>query len=96
MAKRDYKKEYKDHQSSEKSKRDRTKRNRDRRRENAKRKKKGLPPLKSNQHVAHKTKNGKTTTTVKSAKKNLGSKTDTPGDKRARGKGQKKRQPKRG
>jgi len=95
MAKRDYKKEYKKFQSSEEQKKKRAARNKARAEENAKRKKNGKPKLRKDEHVAHVTKNGKTTTRVKSAKKNLGSNKDTPGDRNTRGKGCKKKQPKR-
>ena len=97
MAKRDYKKEYKKFHNSKKAIDKRSKTNAERARINAERKKRGLPPLRKDQEVGHyKDKNGKVRTRVVSAKKNRGSKKDMPGDKRARGKGQKKRQPKRG
>jgi|TARA_R110001606_G_scaffold390540_1_gene557612 hypothetical protein len=96
MAKRDYKKEYKKFQSSPIEIAKRAARNKARAEENAKRKKNGKPKLRKDQHVSHVTKNGKTTTRVKSAKKNLGSNKDTPGDKNTRGKGCKKKQPKKG
>ncbi len=97
MAKRNYKKEYKKFHSSKKAIEKRSGTNADRAKINEERKKKGLPPLRKDQEVGHyKDKNGKVRTRVVSAKKNRGSKKDMPGDKRARGKGQKKRQPKRG
>lgn len=97
MAKRNYKKEYKKFHSSKKAIEKRSETNADRAKINAERKKKGLPPLRKDQEVGHyKDKNGKVRTRVVSAKKNRGSNKDMPGDKRARGKGQKKRQPKRG
>jgi hypothetical protein len=95
MAKRNYKKEYKKFQSSKKEIDKRADRNRERAKENAKRKKNGKPKLRKDEHVAHVTKNGKTTIRVKSAKKNLGSNKDTHGDKNTRGKGCRKKQPKR-
>ena len=91
MAARNYKKEYKKFQSTDEQKKKRAARNKARTDENAKRKKNGKPKLRKDEHVAHVTKNGKTTTKVKSAKKNLGSKKDMPGDKRARGKGCKRK-----
>ena len=95
MAKRNYKKEYKKFQSSKKEIDKRAARNKARADKNKERKKNGKPKLRKDEHVAHITKNGKTTTRVKSAKKNLGSNKDTPGDKNTRGKGCKKKQPKR-
>ncbi len=95
MAKRNYKKEYKKFQSSKKEIDKRAARNKARADKNKERKKNGKPKLRKNEHVAHVTKNGKTTTRVKSAKKNLGSNKDTPGDRNTRGKGCKKKQPKR-
>ena len=95
MAKRNYKKEYKKFQSSRKEIDKRAARNKARADKNKERKKNGKPKLRKDEHVAHITKNGKTTTRVKSAKKNLGSNKDTPGDKNTRGKGCKKKQPKR-
>ncbi len=95
MAKRNYKKEYKKFQSSKKEIDKRAARNKARADKNKERKKNGKPKLRKDEHVAHVTKNGKTTTRVKSAKKNLGSNKDTPGDKNTRGKGCKKKQPKR-
>lgn len=96
MAKRDYKKEYKKFHSSKKAIKKRSDTNSRRAIENNKRKEKGLPPLRKDQEIGHyKDKNGKVKTRVVSAKKNRGSKNDMPGDRKARGKGQKKRQPKR-
>lgn len=95
MAKRNYKKEYKKFQSSKKEIDKRAARNKARADKNKERKKNGKPKLRKDEHVAHVTKNGKTTTRVKSAKKNLGSNKDTPGDRNTRGKGCKKKQPKR-
>jgi len=95
MAKRNYKKEYKKFQSSKKEIDKRAARNKARADKNKERKKNGKPKLRKDEHVAHVTKNGKTTTRVKSAKNNLGSNKDTPGDRNTRGKGCKKKQPKR-
>lgn len=95
MAKRNYKKEYKKFQSSKKEIDKRAARNKARADKNKERKKNGKPKLRKDEHVAHITKNGKTTTRVKSAKKNLGSNKDTPGDRNTRGKGCKKKQPKK-
>ena len=95
MAKRNYKKEYKKFQSSKKEIDKRAARNKARADKNKERKKNGKPKLRKDEHVAHVTKNGKTTTRVKSTKKKLGFKKDTPGDRNTRGKGCKKKQPKR-
>jgi hypothetical protein len=88
MAKRDYKSEYKKFQSSEEQKKKRAARNRARR----KAVKKGTVKKGDGYDMSH-TKNG---VVKKPRSVNRGSKKDTPGDVRARGKGQKKRQPKRG
>lgn len=96
MATRNYKNEYKKFQSSTKQKKLRAERNRLRREVNARRKKQGKPPLRRDQHVAHvKGKDGKMRIVIKSSKTNQGSKKDNKGDKKARGKGQTKKQPKR-
>jgi hypothetical protein len=88
MAKRDYKSEYKKFQSSEEQKKKRAARNKARR----KAIKKGTVRKGDNNDMSH-TKNG---VVKKPRSVNRGSKKDMPGDRRARGKGQKKRQPKRG
>jgi len=87
MAKRDYKKEYKKFQSSEEQKKKRVARNKVRR--NAI--KKGTVKKGDGYDMSH-TKNG---VIKKKRSVNRGSSSDMPGDRRARGKGQKKRQPKR-
>lgn len=87
MAKRDYKKEYKKFQSSEEQKKKRAARNKVRR--NAI--KKGTVKKGDGYDMSH-TKNG---VIKKKRSVNRGSSSDMPGDRRARGKGQKKRQPKR-
>jgi hypothetical protein len=88
MAKRDYKKEYEKFQSSEGQKKKRAGRN------NARRKaiKNGTVKKGDGMDMSH-TKNG---VVKKPRSVNRGSKKDMPGDKRARGKGQKKKQPKKG
>lgn len=88
MAKRNYKKEYKKFQSSEEQKKKRAARNKARR----KAVKKGTVKKGDKNDMSH-TKNG---VVKKPRSVNRGSNKDMPGDKRARGKGQKKRQPKRG
>ena len=88
MAKRDYKSEYKKFQSSEEQKKKRAARNKARR----KAIKKGTVRKGDNNDMSH-TKNG---VVKKPRSVNRGSKSDTPGDVRARGNGQKKRQPKKG
>jgi len=88
MAKRDYKKEYEKFQSSEEQKRKRTGRNKARR----KAIKNGTVNKGDGMDMSH-TKNG---VVKKPRSVNRGSKKDMPGDKRARGKGQKKNQPKKG
>jgi len=88
MAKRDYKKEYEKFQSSEEQKKKRAGRNKARR----KAVKKGTVKKGDGMDMSH-TKNG---VVKKPRSVNRGSKKDMPGDKRARGKGQKKNQPKRG
>lgn len=80
MAERDYKKEYKKFQSSPEQKKKRADRNRQRKKLGLK---KGDPRDAS--HVG----NGKVVAKHKS--KNRGSNSDQPGDKRARGKGHKKK-----
>jgi len=85
--KRNYKKEYKKFQSSTEQKKKRAARNK----ANRKAKKQGTIKKGDGYDMAH-TKNG---VRKKKASVNRGSKTDQPGDKKARGKGQKKRQPKR-
>jgi hypothetical protein len=87
MGKRNYKKEYKKHQSSKKQKKKRAARNKARR----KAIKKGTVKKGDNNDMAH-TKSG---IRKKPRSVNRGSKTDQPGDRKARGKGQKKKQPKR-
>ena len=88
MATRDYKSEYKKFQSSEEQKKKRAARNKARR----KAVKNGTVKKGDNNDMSH-TKNG---VVKKPRSVNRGSKIDTPGDVRARGNGQKKRQPKRG
>ena len=88
MATRDYKSEYKKFQSSEEQKKKRAARNKARR----KAIKNGTVKKGDNNDMSH-TKNG---VVKKPRSVNRGSKSDTPGDVRARGNGQKKRQPKRG
>jgi len=88
MAKRDYKKEYEKFQSSEEQKRKRAGRNKARR----KAIKNGTVKKGDGMDMSH-TKNG---VVKKPRSVNRGSKKDMPGDKRARGKGQKKNQPKKG
>ena len=87
MAKRDYKSEYKKFQSSEEQKKKRAARNKARR----KAIKKGTVRKGDNNDMSH-TKNG---IVKKKRSVNRGSSSDMPGDRRARGKGQKKRQPKK-
>lgn len=87
MAVRNYKREYKKFQSSEAQKKKRAERNKARR----KAIKKGVVKKGDGNDMAH-TKKG---IVKKKASVNRGSKSDQPGDKRARGKGQKKKQPKR-
>jgi hypothetical protein len=88
MSQRDYKKEYRKFQSSEEQKKKRAGRN------NARRKamKNGTVKKGDGYDMSH-TKNG---IIKKPRSVNRGSKSDTPGDVRARGNGQKKRQPKKG
>jgi hypothetical protein len=88
MAKRDYKKEYEKFQSSEEQKKKRAGRNKARR----KAVKNGTVKKGDGMDMSH-TKNG---VVKKPRSVNRGSKKDTPGDVRARGKGQKKNQPKKG
>ena len=88
MAKRDYKSEYKKFQSSEEQKKKRAGRNKERR----KAMKNGTVKKGDGMDMSH-TKNG---VVKKPRSVNRGSKKDKPGDKRARGNGQKKNQPKRG
>ena len=87
MAKRDYKKEYKKFQSSEEQKKKRAARNKARR----KAIKKGTVKKGDKNDMSH-TKNG---VVKKKRSVNRGSSSDMPGDRKARGKGQKKRQPKK-
>jgi hypothetical protein len=87
MAKRYYKSEYKKFQSSEEQKKKRAARNKARR----KAMKNGTVKKGDGMDMSH-TKNG---VVKKPRSVNRGSKSDTPGDVRARGKGQKKRQPKK-
>ena len=87
MAKRQYKKEYKKFQSSEEQKKKRAARNKARR----KAIKKGTVKKGDGYDMSH-TKNG---IVKKKRSVNRPPSSDMPGDKRARGKGQKKRQPKR-
>jgi len=84
MAKRDYKKEYKKFQSSEEQKKKRNARNRARRK---------LKLKKGDPRDASHVKGGKVVAKHKS--KNRGSKSDQPGDKRARAKGHTKNRPKK-
>lgn len=86
-APRNYKREYRKFQSSTAQKKKRAERNRARR----KALKNGTVKKGDGYDMAH-TKNGMR---KKKASTNRGSKSDQPGDKRARGKGQKKNQPKR-
>jgi hypothetical protein len=87
MAKRDYKDEYKKFQSSPEQKKKRAQRNKERR----KAIKKGIVSKGDNYDMSH-TANG---VVKKKRSVNRGSSSDMPGDKKARGKGQKKKQPKR-
>lgn len=87
MAKRDYKKEYKKFQSSKEQKLKRAARNKAR----AKAIKKGTVKKGDKNDMSH-TKSG---VVKKPRSVNRGSKKDMPGDKRARGKGCKKKQPKK-
>lgn len=86
-ANRDYKNEYKKFQKSTLQKKRRAERNRNR----AKAIKRGTVKKGDGYDLSH-TKNG---VVKKKASVNRGSKTDMSGDKKARGKGQKKNQPKR-
>lgn len=86
-AKRDYRREYKKFQASTEQKRKRNARNRARR----KAMKKGIVKKGDGYDMAH-TRNG---VVKKKASINRGSKSDQPGDRKARGRGQKKVQPKR-
>lgn len=86
-AKRNYKKEYKKHQSSAEQKKKRAARNKARR----KALKNGTVKKGDGYDMSH-TKNG---IVKKKRSVNRGSKKDMPGDRRARGKGQKKNQPRR-
>jgi len=88
MAKRDYRSEYKKFQSSEEQKKKRAARNKARR----KAMKNGAVKKGDGMDMSH-TKNG---VVKKPRSVNRGSKKDMPGDRKARGKGQKKLQPKRG
>ena len=85
---RDYKDEYKKFQSSPTQKKKRAARNKARKELGLK---KGDPRDAS--HV--KVKNGKVKVVAKDRSKNRGSKGDMPGDKKARGKGSTKKQPKK-
>ena len=87
MAKRDYKKEYKKFQSSKEQKLKRAARNKARR----KAIKKGIVKKGDKNDMSH-TKNG---VVKKPRSVNRGSNKDMPGDRKARGKGCKKKQPKR-
>ena len=88
MAARNYKKEYKKFQSTDEQKKKRAARNKARR----KALKKGTVTKGDKNDISHvKDKNGKVKTVVKSRSKNRGSKKDMPGDKRARGKGCKRK-----
>ena len=87
MAKRDYKSEYKKFQSSEEQKKKRAARNKARR----KAIKNGTVKKGDGYDMSH-TKNG---VVKKKRSVNRGSSSDMPGDRKARGKGQTKRQPKR-
>ena len=93
-AKRDYKAEYKKFDSSPAAKKKRAATNTRRKHINLERRADGKPKLRTDQHVKHKTRNGKTTTSIGSARSNQSSSTDTPGD-RTRKKGCKKNQPKK-
>jgi hypothetical protein len=86
-AKRDYKHEYKKFQSSTEQKKKRAARNKARRQAI----KKGLVKIGDKFDMSH-TRNG---VVKKKRSVNRGSKSDMPGDKKARGNGSKKRQPKR-
>jgi len=86
-AKRRYKEEYRKFQSSEEQKKKRAARNKARR----KAIKNGTVKKGDDKDMSH-TKNG---VVKKPRSVNRGSKKDMPGDKRARGRGQKKKQPKR-
>ncbi|MHA2085458.1 MAG: HNH endonuclease [Candidatus Thorarchaeota archaeon] len=90
--KRNYKKEYKKFQSSSEQKKKRAQRNKRRRQalKNGRVKKGDGFDL-----AEIKTKLGNIVIRKKKKSQNRGSKTDMPGDKKARGKGQKKNQPKR-
>ena len=88
MAKRDYKEEYRKFQSSKEQKKKRADRNKARR----KAIKNGTVKKGDGMDMSH-TKNG---VVKKPRSVNRSSKKDMPGDRRARGKGQKKRQPKKG
>lgn len=87
-AKRDYKAEYKKFQSSSKQKKLRAERNK----LNRKAKREGRIKKGDGNVIAHVKGGG---TKVKTRSANAGSKTDMPGDVKARGKGQTKNQPKR-
>jgi hypothetical protein len=87
-AKRDYKAEYKKFQSSAKQKKLRAERNK----LNRKAKREGRIKKGDGNVIAHVKGGG---TKVKTRSANAGSKTDMPGDVKARGKGQTKNQPKR-
>lgn len=87
MAKRNYKKEYKKFQSSEEQKKKRAARNKAR----AKAIKKGTVKKGDKNDMSH-TKNG---VVKKPQSVNRGSSSDQAGDRRSRGKGCKKKQPKR-
>ena len=87
MAKRDYKKEYSKFQSSKEQRKKRSNRNKER----SKAIKKGIVKKGDGMDMSH-TKNG---VVEKPQSVNRGSSKDMPGDKRARGKGCKKKQPKR-
>jgi hypothetical protein len=90
--KRDYKKEYQKFQSSSKQKKKRAQRNKRRR----KALKDGRVKKGDGFDLAEiKTKLGNIVIRKKKKSANRGSKTDMPGDKKSRGKGQKKNQPKR-
>lgn len=92
MAKRNYKAEYKKFQSSKAKKKERAQRNK-RRREAIRN---GTVRKGDGYELAEVMgKDGKVRIVKKKRKDNRKSKTDMPGDKRARGKGQKKNQPKR-
>lgn len=87
MAVRNYKREYEKFQSSAEQKKKRAERNKARRKAISK----GIVKKGDNNDMSH-TKNGMV---KKKSSVNRGSKSDQPGDVRARGKGQKKNQPKR-